>query len=263
MGILNVTPDSFSDGGHFPGKAKAVRRALEMIHLGADIIDVGGESTRPGAGSVSAREELARVIPVVSAISKKTRVPISIDTMKAEVAEEAIRAGAVIVNDVSGLKFDRDMATVVARRGVSVIIMHMRGTPANMQFEPRYKDVVKEIMGDLKLSLDIARIAGVADERIMIDPGVGFGKTFEHNLEILNRLEEFKKLKRPICIGTSRKSFIGKALGIKDPEERLIGTIATCVIAIMKGAGLIRVHDVKEAAQAVRMTDLVLRSGAN
>lgn len=263
MGVLNVTPDSFSDGGRFLDKAKAVQRALEIAREGADIIDIGGESTRPGAGPVSAREELTRVIPVILAVSKKTCVPISIDTMKAEVAEEAIRAGASIVNDVSGLKHDKNMASVAAKYGVRLIVMHMKGTPKDMQLKPRYKDVVKDVIKDLKISIKTARAAGVADEKIIVDPGIGFGKTFRHNLEILNRLEEFKELKRPICVGVSRKSFIGKTLGIKDPEGRLIGTIAASVIAIMKGAGLIRVHDVKEAAQAVRMADSILRPGAN
>jgi len=263
MGVLNVTPDSFSDGGRFFDKTKAVKRALTIVREGADIIDIGGESTRPGSGGISAKRELARVIPVISAVSKKTRIPISIDTMKAEVAEEAIRAGAAIVNDVSGLKYDKNMASVVARHGASLIIMHMKGTPGDMQLRPRYKDVVKDIIGDLKISLKMAESAGVADQKIIIDPGIGFGKTFEHNLEILNRLEEFIELKRPICIGASRKSFIGKALGIKDPGGRLIGTIAASVIAIMKGASLIRVHDVKEAVQAARMADSILRSGVN
>lgn len=259
MGILNVTPDSFSDGGRFFDRARAVKRALAMIGEGADIIDVGGESTRPGAGETGTGEELARVIPVILAIAKRTDTPISIDTRKAEVAEEALKAGACIVNDVSGLNHDKNMAGVVARGGAWLIIMHMRGTPGSMQLRPRYKDVVKDIMRDLRLSINRAKAAGVADDKIIIDPGIGFGKTPEHNLEILNRLEEFKALKRPICIGTSRKSFIGKALGVKDPDERLTGTIATCVIAMMKGVEMVRVHDVKEASQAARMVHSVLK----
>ncbi len=261
MGILNVTPDSFSDGGCFFDRTKAVRHSLAMVRDGADIIDVGGESTRPGSCGISVREELRRVIPVIKALAKRFRVPISIDTMKSEVADEAIRAGATIVNDVSGLKYDNKMASVVAKHGASLIIMHIRGTPRDMQLNPRYKDAVRDIIRDLKLSFNKAVKAGVDSKKIMIDPGIGFGKTFRHNLEILNRLEEFKELKVPICIGTSRKSFIGRAIGVKDPGERVIGTVATCVIAVMKGARLIRVHDVKEAAQAVRMTESVLRSG--
>lgn len=261
MGILNVTPDSFSDGGRFFDGKKAVRHSLAMVADGADIIDVGGESTRPGSRGISASEELRRVIPVIKALAKRSRVPISIDTMKSEVADEAIRAGATIVNDVSGLKYDKKMASVAAKHDVSLIIMHMRGTPGNMQLNPRYKDAVRDIISDLKIAINKAMKAGVDSGKIMIDPGIGFGKTFRHNLEILNRLEEFKELKTPICIGTSRKSFIGRALGVEDPDERIIGTVATCVIAIMKGARLIRVHDVKEAAQAVRMAESVLKSG--
>lgn len=261
MGILNVTPDSFSDGGRFFDKAAAVKHALAMVTDGADIIDIGGESTRPGADELSAGEELARVVPVILAIAKRTGTPISIDTRKAKVAEEAIRAGACIVNDVSGLRRDKNMASVAARYGVPLIIMHMKGTPKDMQAQARYKDVVKDIVKDLSLSINKARAAGVKDNDIIVDPGIGFGKTFKHNIEILNRLDEFKVLKLPICIGTSRKSFIGKALGLKDPSQRLSGTIATCVMAIIKGANIIRVHDVKEAAQAARITDIVLKTG--
>ncbi|MBU0605256.1 MAG: dihydropteroate synthase [Candidatus Omnitrophica bacterium] len=261
MGILNVTPDSFSDGGRFFDSKKAVRHSLAMVNDGADIIDVGGESTRPGSRGISAGEELRRVIPVIKALAKRSRVPISIDTMKSEVADEAIRAGATIVNDVSGLKYDNKMASVAAKHDVSLIIMHMRGTPRNMQLSPRYRDTVRDIISDLRLAISKAVKAGVDSRKIVIDPGIGFGKTLRHNLEILNRLEEFKELKAPICIGTSRKSFIGRVLGVEDPGERIIGTVATCVIALMKGARLIRVHEVKEALQAVRMTESVLKSG--
>ncbi|MBU1038204.1 MAG: dihydropteroate synthase [Candidatus Omnitrophica bacterium] len=261
MGILNVTPDSFSDGGRFFDSKKAVRHSLAMVNDGADIIDVGGESTRPGSRGISAGEELRRVIPVIKALAKRSRIPISIDTMKSEVADEAIRAGATIVNDVSGLKYDNKMASVAAKHDVSLIIMHMRGTPRNMQLSPRYRDTVRDIISDLRLAISKAVKAGVDSRKIVIDPGIGFGKTLRHNLEILNRLEEFKELKAPICIGTSRKSFIGRVLGVEDPGERIIGTVATCVIALMKGARLIRVHEVKEALQAVRMTESVLKSG--
>lgn len=261
MGILNVTPDSFSDGGRFFDSKKAVRHSLAMVGCGADIIDVGGESTRPGSRGISAGEELRRVIPVIKALAKRSRVPISVDTMKSEVADEAIRAGATIVNDVSGLKYDCKMASVTAKHNVSLIIMHMRGTPRDMQLSPRYRDTVRDIISDLKLAISKAVKAGVDSRKIVIDPGIGFGKSLRHNLEILNRLEEFKELKVPICIGTSRKSFIGRVLGVEDPDERIIGTVATCVIAIMKGARLIRVHEVKEALQAVRMTESVLKSG--
>ena len=261
MGILNVTPDSFSDGGRFFDSKKAVRHSLTMVDDGADVIDVGGESTRPGSRGISAGEELRRVIPVIKVLAKRSRVPISIDTMKSEVAEEAIRAGATILNDVSGLKHDNKMASVAAKHDVSLIIMHMRGTPGNMQLSPRYRDAVRDIISDLRLAISKAVKAGVDRRKIVIDPGIGFGKTLRHNLEILNRLEEFKELKAPMCIGTSRKSFIGRVLGVEDPGERIIGTVATCVIALMKGARLIRVHEVKEALQAVRMTESVLKSG--
>lgn len=263
MGVLNVTPDSFSDGGSFLNKDRAVKHALAMARDGADIIDVGGESTRPGASQVSIKEELRRVIPVIRAIAKKTKVPISIDTRKSEVAEEAIRAGASIVNDVSGLKHDPKMAAVVARYGVTLIVMHMKGTPENMQRSPRYKDVVKDIIKDLKVSIKLARAAGVKSEKIIIDPGIGFGKTLGHNLEIIGRLGEFKALKLPICVGTSRKSFIGKALGLKRPADRLAGTIATSVAAIINGADIIRVHDVSQMVQAARMTDILIKAGKN
>ncbi len=262
IGVLNVTPDSFSDGGQFLNKGSALRQALSLAKDGADIIDVGGESTRPGAGDISVRDELSRVIPVIRAIAGRLDIPISVDTRKAEVAEEAIKAGAGIVNDTSGLKYDKRMAEVVAKAKAFIIIMHMRGEPKSMQANPRYNDVVKDIISDLKVSMGLAKTAGVAGDKIIIDPGIGFGKTLEHNLEILNRLEEFKKLKLPICIGTSRKSFIGRVLGVKNPDERLAGTIATCAMSIMKGANLIRVHDVKEAVQAARMIDRILAQGA-
>ena len=261
MGILNVTPDSFSDGGRFFDKGRAVKHALAMIDEGADIIDVGGESTRPGAGETAASEELCRVIPVILAIAKRTDTPISIDTRKAKVAEEAIKAGACIVNDVSGLNHDKEMAGIVARYDAHLIIMHMRGNPGRMQLKPRYKDVVKDIIKDLKFSIRTAKAAGIKDGDIIIDPGIGFGKTFKHNLEILNRLDEFKVLKLPICIGVSRKSFIGKALDLEDPSERLTGTIAASVMAIIRGAKIVRVHDVKEAVEAARITDAILRVG--
>ena len=258
MGVLNVTPDSFYDGGAFFDRDAAVRHALAMVRDGADIIDVGGESTRPGADEMDCREEISRVIPVISAISKKTDIPISIDTRKAQVAEMAILSGARIVNDVSGLKHDKKMASVVAKNGVSLIVMHMKGTPKNMQDRPHYKDIVKDVIKDLRLSVGMAKAAGIKDTDIIIDPGIGFGKAFRHNLEILNSLDKFKILKLPICIGVSRKSFIGKALGLKDPADRLAGTIAASVMAIIKGAKIIRVHDVKEAVEAARITDAIL-----
>jgi len=262
MGVLNVTPDSFSDGGKYYDTQKAIGHAVEMAREGADIIDVGGESTRPAAYDISEDEEMRRVIKVVKAISKKVDIPISIDTRKAAVAKAAIREGASIINDVSGLKHDPKMAKVAAQAGVAVIVMHMKGTPRDMQQHPRYRDVVREIIESMKESIRIAERAGIKKEKIIVDPGIGFGKTVGHNLEILNRLGELKALGRPICVGTSRKSFIGKVLNLEDPRDRLAGTIATCAIAVMNGANLLRVHDVSEARSAAAMADGVLRMKA-
>lgn len=261
IGVLNITPDSFSDGGRFFGKKDAIARAIQMAGDGADIIDIGGESTRPGASDIDVLEEAGRVIPVIEAVRRKIDLPISVDTRKAKVALEAIKAGADIVNDVSGLKNDRAMAGVVARSGATLITMHMKGTPRDMQAAPRYRDLMREIIQGLRESLAIGRRAGIPGKNIIVDPGIGFGKTVGHNLEILNRLKELKVLKCPICVGTSRKSFIGKVLDIPEPAERLTGTIASCVIAIMNGANLIRVHDVKEARSAARIADSVLHAG--
>ena len=262
MGILNVTPDSFSEKGIFFDKEKAIAHGLEMARDGADMLDVGGESTRPGAGEVSAEEELRRVIPVIEALAKSVNVPISVDTRKSEVAEEAIRRGAAIVNDVSGLRYDSMMAKVVAEAGAGLVVMHMKGTPRDMQVNPVYKNLIREILDSLKESIRIAVRSGVNEEAIIIDPGIGFGKAVEHNLEVLNRLGEFKTLSRPICVGTSRKSFIGKVLGLEDAKERLAGTLATFAIAIMKGANILRVHDVREALQVSRIADSIMKGRA-
>jgi dihydropteroate synthase len=259
MGVLNVTPDSFFDKGRFFDKKKAVHRALEMERDGADIIDIGGESTRPGSAGVSAAEELKRVLPVIEAVVAKAGIPVSIDTRKSEVAKEALKAGASVINDVSGLRHDRGMADVAAKYGAGLIVMHMKGTPRDMQENPSYGDLIGEITGSLRESIETAKRAGVAEGDIIIDPGIGFGKTVEHNLIILNRLGEFKSLKRPICIGVSRKSFIGKLLGDAPPDARLSGTLAACAIAIMKGADILRVHDVKEAKEAATVADGILR----
>ncbi|MFA4981335.1 MAG: dihydropteroate synthase [Candidatus Omnitrophota bacterium] len=262
MGILNVTPDSFSDGGKFFDKDKAVKHAMDMAREGADIIDVGGESARPGSTEISVEEELDRVMPVVEAMAGKAGVPVSIDTRKGKVAEAALRAGAKIVNDISGFKYDPYLAAVTARYDAAVILMHMRGTPLDMQKAPRYKNVMKEVAGELQRSIKIAVDAGVKKEKVIIDPGIGFSKTAEHNLVILNRLDEIKALGYPVCVGTSRKSFIGKVLGIEGTNNRLAGTLATCVMAIMKGANILRVHDVREVVAVSRMTDSVLRERA-
>jgi len=259
MGVLNVTPDSFFDNGRFFDKKKAVRHASEMAADGADIIDVGGESTRPGAKEVSAKEELARVVPVIEALTGKIKTPISIDTRKANVAEAAIKAGAQVVNDVSALRHDLSMADIIAKHGAAVILMHMKGTPESMQRSPRYKNIIKEILAHLKGSIRIAAAAGIKKEDIVIDPGIGFGKTLEHNLEILRELKKFGSLGCPVCIGTSRKSFIAKLLVSDDPDDRLDGTMATCAIAIMNGASILRVHDVKKTAHVACITDSIMK----
>ncbi|MCL6475797.1 MAG: dihydropteroate synthase [Firmicutes bacterium] len=259
MGILNVTPDSFYDGGRYAQVEAAVQRALQMVEEGADVLDIGGESTRPGSLPVPEEEELRRVLPVIQAVHERTDVPISIDTTKSRVAERALQAGACMVNDISGLGFDPRMAEVVARHGALCCIMHIQGTPQTMQQNPQYEDVVRDISRYFEERLALAEQAGIPRENIWLDPGIGFGKTVEHNLEILRRLREFTALGLPILIGTSRKSFIGKILGDLPPEERLEGTAATVAIAIMNGANAVRVHDVREMVRVARMTDAVCR----
>lgn len=257
MGILNVTPDSFSDGGKFHKLEDALSEAHRLIAAGADIIDIGGESTRPGAQNVPVQEELKRVIPVISALRKK-KILISIDTRKAAVAEAALSAGAHIINDISALRHDPRMAKVAAKYKVPVILMHMLKNPKTMQKNPVYKDLIFDIMTYFQESLEIAGRAGIKENRLIIDPGFGFGKTVEHNLEILKRLKEFKVLGRPILIGTSRKSTIGKILSLP-PSERLMGTAATVAIAISNGVDIIRVHDVAAMKKAAKMTDAIVR----
>lgn len=258
MGILNVTPDSFSDGGKFFHSEKAVKHALKMYKEGADILDVGGESTRPGAKSVSLREELKRTIPIIEEVAPKVNIPISIDTYKEEVARRALDAGASMVNDISALRGDKKMALLVAEREVPLILMHMQGTPRNMQDNPRYKSVMGEISAFLRRQAEVAIKAGVSKEKIIVDPGIGFGKTREHNLEILNKLPELKSLGFPICIGTSRKSFIGLTLDLP-VDQRLEGTAATVSFAIAQGASIVRVHDVRQMVRVSRMTDAMIR----
>lgn len=258
MGILNVTPDSFSDGGKFFNTEKAVKHALKICKEGADILDVGGESTRPGAERVGLREELKRVIPVIEEVAPKVNIPVSIDTYKEEVARRALDAGASMVNDISALRGDKKIARLVAEREVPLILMHMQGTPRNMQEKPRYKSVMGEISSLLRRQAEVAIKAGVNKERIIVDPGIGFGKTREHNLEILNKLPELKSLGFPICIGTSRKSFIGLTLDLP-VDERLEGTAATVSFSITQGANIVRVHDVKEMVRVSRMTDALIR----
>ena len=259
MGILNVTPDSFYDGGRYARAEAAVQHALQMVQDGADIVDIGGESTRPGSQPVPEEEELRRVLPVIEAVRGQVDVPISIDTTKSRVAERALQAGACMVNDISGLGFDPRMAEAVARHGALCCVMHIQGTPQTMQQNPQYEDVVRDISRYFEERLALAERAGIPRENIWLDPGIGFGKTVEHNLEILRRLREFTAFGLPILIGTSRKSFIGKILGDLPPEERLEGTAATVAIAIMNGANAVRVHDVREMVRIARMTDAVCR----
>lgn len=243
MGILNITPDSFSDGNRFFSLDAAVARALEMEGEGADIIDIGGESTRPNAPAVSLAEELDRVVPVIEALAGKISVPISIDTYKAGVARAACAAGAEIVNDVSGLFFDPAMAQAVAAADAGLVVMHTRGTPDRMQANTRYRDLVAEVIGYLAESLALAEAAGIPACRIAVDPGLGFGKSVEGNLELVRRLGELRSLGRPILVGPSRKSFIGAVTG-KGDGERLFGTAAAVAVSIVNGASIVRVHDV-------------------
>jgi dihydropteroate synthase len=257
MAILNVTPDSFSDGGHYFNIDRAVKHAKMMAAEGADIIDIGGESSRPGSEPVLLEKELERVIPVIKALSKEIDIPISIDTYKAEVAKEALNAGASIINDISGLRFDPLMAKVAAEAGCPVIIMHMKGTPRDMQKRPVYKDVVKEITAFFKERISFAVKNGIKKNKIIIDPGIGFGKTVVHNLEIIKRLKEFRKLGVPILIGPSRKSFIGRILNA-DVDKRLEGTAAAVAIGIANGANIVRVHDVKEMADVAKIADAIM-----
>lgn len=257
MGILNVTPDSFSDGGlHFDGQT-AVEHGIQMVKDGADILDVGGESTRPGSAPVSLEEELKRTIPVIEALSRSTAVPISIDTYKAEVARRALEAGASMVNDISGLRFDPDMPKTVAGHRIPVVMMHIKGRPRDMQQNPRYEALIPEIMDYFRISIRLARKFGIPDSMMIIDPGIGFGKTFDHNLEILNNLEQFTLLEKPLLVGPSRKAFIGKILGNAPTTERLEGTSAAVAVSIMKGANIIRVHDVKEMVKVARVVDAI------
>ena len=259
MGVLNVTPDSFYDGGRYGNLRKAVERALEMVEEGADIIDIGGESSRPGANSVEEKEELERVIPVIKKLSSRIRVPVSIDTYKSGVAKKAIDAGASIVNDISALRMDEKMAKVIESSGVPVCLMHMQGTPRNMQRNPRYKDVVSEIFAFLRERIDFCEQAGIDIEKTIVDPGIGFGKTVLHNLEILKKLDQFKSLGRPIIIGVSRKSLIGKVLQL-EPEERLEGSLASAIWCMTKGASILRVHDVRETKRAIKMVEAIAQA---
>ncbi|HLU99835.1 MAG TPA: dihydropteroate synthase [Acidobacteriota bacterium] len=257
MGIVNITPDSFSDGGRFLETSAAIDRCLELESQGVDIVDLGAESSRPGAEPVSMETELKRLLPVLEAIRPQLRAMISVDTCKSGVAREVLEAGADIINDISALRFDPEMGEVVSEYRAGLILMHMRGTPATMQQLPPSPNILAEIRQDLQIAVDKAHNAGIARDRLVLDPGIGFGKTVEDNLKIINRLETFADFQLPIMVGTSRKSFIGKILD-QPPDERLIGTVASSVAAVMRGAHIIRVHDVVELKQAVAIVDSIL-----
>jgi len=263
MGVLNVTPDSFSDGGQFLTFDQAMAHAEQMINDGADIIDIGGESTRPGSEFVSVEEELRRVIPIIEQLTASSSVPISIDTTKSSVARAALAAGAEIVNDISALRFDPSLADEVARANAGLVLMHSRGTPKTMQTLPPVADIISEVIDSLRESVAIARQHGVAAESIAIDPGIGFGKTVEQNVEMIAKLDQLARefADFPIMIGTSRKSFIGKLLDGAPADQRLYGTIASTVAAVLNGAHIVRVHDVKAAVDGVRVVDVLGRCG--
>jgi len=261
MGILNVTPDSFSDGGAYLDPDAAVSKGIEMAEQGADIIDVGGESTRPGAEPVEIEEEIRRVVPVIKHLAVHISIPISIDTYHSETAAAALDSGASIINDISGMTFDAEMKSLAAERQCPIILMHIKGTPQNMQKNPHYQNVVEEITAWLKARIEDAENAGIDRRLIIIDPGIGFGKTVEHNLEILHKLSSFKALGRPILVGVSRKRLIGEILGGLPVEERLEGTASAVAISIANGANIVRVHDVKEMVRVVKVADAIVRFG--
>ncbi len=258
MGVLNVTPDSFSDGGRYLQRDKAIEHGLSMARDGADIIDVGGESTRPYSEKISSDEELDRVIPVVQALRKNLRIPISIDTCKADVARQALKAGASIINDISALRFDPDMISVAAEAGVPVILMHMQGSPRDMQANPTYENLIPEILDFLKGAMDKGVAGGIGKDMIIVDPGIGFGKTFDHNLQIIRELAQFNALERPILLGPSNKAFIGHILH-KEPHDRDTGSMAAVAAGVLNGAHIVRVHNVKKTMETVKMIDAIKR----
>ncbi len=260
MGILNVTPDSFSDGGLHMDLEKAVEHALEMAEHGADIIDIGGESTRPGSLPVDEEMEIGRTVPVIKALRKRSPVPVSIDTYRSAVARAALDAGADIINDISGMRFDSAMPGLAARYKAPVVLMHIKGTPKDMQKNPVYEALIPEILDYLRGSIRAAFEAGVERDKIIIDPGIGFGKTTAQNLEILKNLEIFTSLELPVLVGPSRKAFIGNVIGGAPAHERMEGTLAALSIAIINGADIVRVHDVKEAARAAGVADAIKRA---
>lgn len=253
MGILNITPDSFSDGGRYNNPDAALFRVEDMIKEGADIIDVGGESTRPGYEQITVEEEIKRVVPIIEQIKKRFDIPVSLDTYKADVAKAGIEAGADLINDIWGLKADENMAKIIADADVSCCLMHNRK-------ETVYGDYIQDVLSDLEESLILARNAGIANDKIILDPGIGFAKTYEQNLELLNKLEVLHSFGYPVLLGTSRKSVIGLTLNIP-AEERVSGTLTTTVMAVMKGCSFVRVHDIKENVQAIKMAEAILHAG--
>ncbi|MBI4394167.1 MAG: dihydropteroate synthase [Euryarchaeota archaeon] len=260
MGILNVTPDSFSDGGRFVDTDRAIERGVEMEREGADVIDVGGESTRPGASPVPEEAELRRVGAVIEGLARRVEVPISVDTYHAKVAREALDLGADIINDVTALRGDPEMANVVADSGRPVVLMHMLGEPRFMQRDPVYGDVVAEVRRFMEERVAAAAKAGVGPHQVIIDPGLGFGKTFEHNLELIKRLPELSRLGYPLLVGHSRKSFIGRLTGVNDADRRIAGTIAVGTMLVSNRADMLRVHDVREAVESAKVADALTRS---
>lgn len=257
MGVLNVTPDSFSDGGRFLDTHKAIEHGLKMASEGVAIIDIGAESTRPGAEPVPADEQIRRVVPVIESICKKINVPISIDTNRSEVAEAALQAGAAIINDITALSDER-MGELAAEQQVPVILMHMQGKPENMQIEPKYKDVVKEVLQFLLERASQAEKFGIPKERILIDPGIGFGKTLEHNLKLLRNIDKFVAAGYRVLVGTSRKSFIGKIIGKENPSDRIFGTAASVALCVAAGVSIVRVHDVKEMIDVLKVANAII-----
>ncbi len=258
MGVVNVTPDSFSDGGNYLDPGQAVRHGLDLVQQGADILDIGGESTRPKAAPVSEAEELRRVMPVLEALASQVRVPISIDTMKPGVAQAALQAGASIVNHVGTDREDPEMWRLVAQTGAGYVAMHMRGTPETMQQKPAYRDVVAEVGEFFAIRLQHLNVSGVSADQVVLDPGFGFGKTVEHNLQLLAALGTFKKWQRPLVLGVSRKSFVGHVTGEPEAPERLPGSLACACWGVVEGVNIVRAHDVRATRQALRMTEAIL-----
>ena len=259
MGILNVTPDSFSDGGHYFNKNSAVKHALKMVDEGADIIDIGGESTKPFSDSVSLDEELSRVLPVIEALRRETDVCISIDTTKSEVANQALKVGASIINDVSAMEFDKDMVDIALKFDCPIVLMHMKGLPKNMQENPQYSSLISDIISYLNTRIDFVISKGVDRKKIIIDPGIGFGKSVENNFEIINNLNQFTKLGYPVLLGASRKSFIGITLDVPE-DDRIEGSLAANVIGLQKGVSVFRVHDVDQTRKALTIAKKILNS---